>query len=459
MKTIRDLVLHRLRPDHLAIALVMTGIIWGNLHYKFWKDPGRIIVHDVILYYQYLPATFIYKDLSLNFAQQDYEFFKDKVWGIKTEKGRYASKMTIGLSVMYMPFFLAAHGLAQHLGYPPDGYSPPYRFSLILASVVFAFLGLLLLARFLRRYFGRAAVALTVLAIGLGTNLYFYTTIEPPMSHSFSFFLFAAFLLAADSWIRRPSWLHSLWVGLITGMIILVRPSNGIIILALPLWQVITAEQLRDRFLFFLRHAARVVFMAVVALVVFLPQIIYWKYVTGDYFFYGYGEERFFFSDPEFIKGMLSYRKGWLVYTPIMFFSLAGMFTLFRHYRDLFWAVAVFTAINLYIVWSWWCWWYGGGFGQRALIESYAILAIPFAAFTNRMLEGKWLVKGVFLLMLAAFISLNLFQTRQYYKGVIHWDGMSKEAYWNTYFRTKPAPNLYEVIEPPDYGAALQGCR
>jgi hypothetical protein len=63
------------------------------------------------------------------------------------------------------------------------------------------------------------------------------------------------------------------------------------------------------------------------------------------------------------------------------------------------------------------------------------------------------------MLLLAALISLNLFQTRQYYKGVIHWDSMSKKAYWNTYFRTRPAPNLYEVIEPPDYSAALQGDR
>jgi hypothetical protein len=445
--------------EHLAIILVMTGIIWGNLHYKFWKDPGRIIVHDVILYYQYLPAAFIYDDLSLSFAQEDYEFFKDKVWGIKTGEGRYASKMTIGLAAMYAPFFLVAHGLAGPLGYPADGYSPPYRFFLIVASVVFAFFGLILLARFLGRYFGRKEIALTLLAVGLGTNLYFYTTIEPPMSHSFSFFLFAAFLLTADSWIRHPSWRNSLWVGIVTGLIILVRPSNGIVILILPLWQVETIKGLRDRFLFFFGHLKKVVFMAMVAFLVFLPQIIYWKYITGSYFFYGYGEERFFFNDPEFIKGLFSYRKGWLVYTPVMIFSIPGLFILYRHHRRMFTAVLVFTVVNFYIIWSWWCWWYGGGFGQRALIESYAILAIPFAAFCGWVLHRRWLLKGAFMLLLAAFVSLNLFQTRQYYKGVIHWDSMSKKAYWNTYFRTRPAPNLYEVIEPPDYSAALQGDR
>jgi hypothetical protein len=455
MKTL----ISKTRAHHLAILAVAVGLIWTNLHYKFWNDPGRLIVHDVILYYEYLPATFIHQDLSLKFAEKDPEFFQDKIWGIKTGLDRYASKMTMGVAVMQTPFFLAAHALSGPLGHPADGYSPPYRAALAISSVIYALLGLWLLSLLLLRYFRSAETALTLLIIGLGTNLYFYTTLEPPMSHSYSFFLFAAFLLAVDNWVRTPDWRNSMFTGLILGLIALVRPSNGIILLALPFWQVGSLKDLAERLRLFIRRFHLVAFMAFTAFLVFFPQMIYWNYVSGNWFFYGYGEERFFFGDPEFIKGLFSYRKGWLVYTPVMILSLAGLLALYKGHRGLFWPVAVFTVVNMYIVWSWWCWWYGGGFGQRALIESYAVLSLPLAAFSRWALRRPPALGIVYAIVIAAFISLNIFQTRQYYKGVIHWDGMTRKAYWNTFFRTKPAPNLYDQIASPDYSAALKGDR
>ena len=192
---------------------------------------------------------------------------------------------------------------------------------------------------------------------------------------------------------------------------------------------------------------------------IFVPQIIYWKYVTGDYFYYSYGEERFFFNDPAFMQGLLSYRKGWLIYTPIMTFSLLGIIIMYFRHRKLFWPVVSFTLLNLYVVWSWWCWWYGGGFGQRALIESYAVLAIPFTAFTKIILERKILTRIIFLVIIACLISLNLFQTRQYVIGVIHWDAMNKKTYWDSYFRLKVRPGFYDMVDNPDYKAALNGDR
>lgn len=453
------LVKHYCSVEFLAILIVTFGIIWTNIYYKFWKDPHRIIVHDVILYYQYLPSFIIYHDITLKFKDNDYEFFKDKIWGNKQFEGRYVNKMTMGLSVLYAPFFLPAHFFAESLGYEPNGYTNPYRAALVVSSVFYAFLGFIFLMKLMRRYFARREIAITILALGLGTNLYFYTTLEPPMSHAYSFFLFALFLLAVDSWLRKPAAGWAALMGVTIGLILLVRPSNGIILLLLPLWNISSVKALRERFGLFLKKYRQIAVMAILAFLVLIPQLIYWKYITGSYLYYGYGEERFFFNDPAFIQGLFSYRKGWLVYTPIMIFSLLGMVVMFFRNRGLFWPVTTFTILNFYIVWSWWCWWYGGGFGQRVLIESYALMAFPFAAYTKLMFERKIIVRSLYLLLIAGFISLNIFQTRQYYKGVIHWDAMSREAYWNTYFRTKPAPSMYEQIDPPDYSAAFKGDR
>ena len=445
--------------DGLALIIVLSGIIYTNLFYKFWNAKGRIIAHDVILYYEYLPAAFIYKDLSLSFTSENPEFFKDKIWKITTGNGKAVSKMTMGLAVLYSPFFLAGHAISSFTGYPADGYSVPYRVALVISSIIYAGLGFIFLIKLLRKYFGRSAIAITILVIGLGTNLYYYTTLEPTMSHSYNFFLFAVFIYLVDVWTEKQSWLSTIFLGLTGGLIILVRPTNGIIFLILPLWKVDSYAALKERTGLFLTNFLKLGTLALLVVLVFLPQLFYWKYNTGHYFFYSYRDEGFFFTDPAFFKGLFSYRKGWLLYTPLMTFSLLGIIILYLKKRKFFWPVLTFTIINLYIIWSWWCWWYGGGFGQRALIESYAVLSIPFAAFCEFIFDRKLLAKILFFTLVAGFISLNIFQTRQYYKGVIHWDAMSKYTYWDSFFRLKMAPNMYNHIDPPDYKAAKEGNR
>jgi hypothetical protein len=445
--------------DKIALLLILVILIWKNLDYQFWKNPRRIIVQDVILYYEYLPAAIIHHDLSMDFVEKDRAFFMDKIWINKSPTGKAVNKMTMGLAVLYAPFFLSAHVLAVPLGYPADGYSDPYRIALIISSIFYATMGLWFLILLLRRYFARNIVALTILAIGLGTNLFFYTTIEPPMSHAYSFFLIAAFTYLVDSWAKKQSWGNTAMIGLVGGLIILVRPTNGIVFILLPLWKVTSFPALIDRLKLFFQKPLKTGLIIVLVCAVFVPQMLYWKYTTGQYFYYSYGEERFFFNDPAFIKGLFSYRKGWLVYTPVMSFALIGIIIMYFRNRIFFWPVAIYTFLNLYVVLSWWCWWYGGGFGHRAMIDSYGVLAVPLAAFMSFVFEKKVKYRVSLLVLLACFISLNIFQSWQYYVGAIHWDAMNKKTYWDSYFRTKVRPGFYQMVDNPDYKAALKGDR
>jgi hypothetical protein len=443
----------------IALALVLSCLVLSELSYKMWDDPNRVLVHDVVLYYEYLPAAFIYKDLSMSFTKNDPAFFRDKIWTEQTRVGRTVSKMTMGMAALYSPFFFIAHGLAETTGYPADGYSMPYRIALVFSSVFYAIAGLFFLMRILRKYYTKRTVALTILALGLGTNLYFYTTVDPAMSHAYSFCLFAVFIYLTDEWVSKPGWSNTAAIGLIAGMIFLVRPSNGLIFIIILLWHVDSFSALKARFRLFFHQPLKTASILLLVILVFIPQMLYWKSSTGGYLHYSYGEERFFFNDPAFFRGLFSYRKGWLVYTPVMAFALAGIVLLYFRYRKFFWPVLVFTVLNSYIIWSWWCWWYGGGFGQRAVIESYALLSIPFAATMDYFMEKNKLSKIIILLVLTILISLNIFQTFQYTKGIIHWDGMTKRAYWDTYIRTTISPAHYEQIQAPDYEAAQKGDR
>jgi hypothetical protein len=439
----------------LLIALVVAGV-FSNM--KRWQQPLRVIQWDIKNYYAYLPAVFIYCDHSLEFTKAEPEFFGDKFWPIPTPTGGLVIVTSMGLAILYLPFFLLGHLAAWVAGAEMNGFSPPYAMFLVFSSLFYVVLGLLALRKVLLRYFSDGITSITLLAMFFATNLFFYTAHEGPMSHAYNFALFALFVLMTIKWYEKPVLKNSIFIGLLAGLISLVRPTNIIILLFFVLYDVKSFAELKQRAVFLGGKYNLILLMAVAALLVWLPQMLYWKSVSGQWLYYSYKEEEgFFFGNPQVIRGLFSYRKGWLLYTPIMFFALSGIALLWKHRREFFWPILVFTVINIYIVLSWWSWWYGGGFGQRAFIESYALLAIPFATLLHA--AGKWkkIVQWVFVAITFLLIIHGIFQTAQYHYGAIHWDSMNKTTYWASFGRIKPLPGFYEAIDPPDYELATQG--
>jgi len=440
----------------LAILIILTVVIAVHFNLHFWKHPGRIISSDIVEYYAYLPATFIYHDVSLRFRDSDPEKFYSKFWAYKSGSGKYILKMSMGLSIMYAPFFFIAHAWSLCTGQDTGGYSPVYEFFLIFAAVFYLALGLFTLKKILLRYFNSNITFLCLLGIGLGTNLFYYSALEAPMTHVFSFCLFTLFLNTTIQWLEKPSVKYTLALGLITGLITLIRPTNLLILFVFLLWDIVSLQDLKQRVLLILKNYRMLLLFAVCSILVWVPQLIYWKYVSGSWLYYSYGDEHFYFGKPELINVLFSYRKGWLLYTPLMAFALAGIPLMFRYMREKSFSVLLYTVLCIYIVSSWWCWWYGGSFGLRAFIESYAILAIPFAVVIKWLSKGllKRIVLGVILIL---FISLNLFQTAQYYYSAIHWDSMTKAAYWDSFGRLYPSSRHDQLTKLPDYDSAKAG--
>ncbi|MFZ2351428.1 MAG: hypothetical protein WAW24_07795, partial [Bacteroidales bacterium] len=120
--------------------------------------------------------------------------------------------------------------------------------------------------------------------------------------------------------------------------------------------------------------------------------------------------------------------------------------------------VTIFVPLNIYIIFSWWCWWYGGGFGQRAFIDSYALMAVATASLLSAGIGTvrKWIrypVMAAFLL----FACLGVFYNVQYYHGAIHWDSMTREAYFDSFGRIKPSERFTQLLDEPDYERAREG--
>ncbi|MGE0076849.1 MAG: hypothetical protein AB7S48_03220 [Bacteroidales bacterium] len=440
----------------ISILLIAILVIFINLNSKPWKK-GRVIHDDIISYYCYLPAAIIHHDLTFEFTKANHDFYADKYWPLQTPEGKDVVKMTMGLSFLYLPFFLIGHLTALISGTATDGYSLPYLILLQISAIVYLLLGLMILRNILIRWFKPRIVGIVLIATFIGTNMLHYSTLEATMSHIYNFFLFSLFFLLTAKFWELPKFKYWIFLGLLTGLITLVRPTNGIIALFFVFWGVNSTQTLKNRFDFIFKNWQFVILASALAFVIWIPQLLYWKSATGHWLYYSYNNEGFFFLKPHILDGIFSYRKGWLIYSPIMVLPLIGLILLAIKKRfEWFWPLTIFASINIYIIFSWWSWWYGGGLGARPLIESYALLTLPFAYLLNWLDEKLWR-KIVGYSILTLFTLFGLMVNFQYRYMAIHWDSMSKAAYWDSFLRLKPSGRLNYLLQTPDYESAIDG--
>lgn len=442
----------------LALLIILFAVVYINLHYSNWKNPKNIIVNEILSYYGYLPATFIYNDITLEFIKQDRDKFKGKFWFTKSPTGNLILMTSCGMAVLYFPFFIVAHSVAELMGYVADGYTLPYRLALVISSIFYLMIGAVFLQKFLLKYFSKQIVAVTLLTTILATNLLWYVTLEPAMSHAYSFALISTFLFVIDRWFDHPSIKYTIYIGLLIGIISLIRPVNIMIVILLILWKVISWGELKSRILFFIEKWYLIVLMLVMFVVVWSPQLIYWKYVSGSFFYYSYPEDQsFFFLNPQLFNTLFSWRKGFFIYTPVMIFAFAGIGLLYKSKRGFFWPVLVYFIITWYIMSSWWSWWYGGSFGLRPLIDSYGVFSIGLAAFLTWVRKTARLKKTILLTLFILSIMLSSWHFKRYRGGSIHWNSMTREAYFDSFWREKPSSDWYKKIRKPNGKLARKG--
>jgi hypothetical protein len=444
----------------LIIALTFISATWVNFNVVFWQG-NSVIKHDVAFYYSYLPATFYEQDLSLAFLNDTANVkLEGKYYAPpKAPNGNYVIKSTYGMSLTYLPFFAGAHLYAKLLHEETNGFSSPYHFAVQFSSLFYFLIGLIFLLKILRMYFEESVAALCLFVITFGTNAFYYITIGGGMSHAADFGLAAVFIYYSILWHRRPSAKISAMVGVAGGLLTLIRPINLLVFIFFFLYQVKSTGDLRVKIKLLLQNKFKLAFMALIGFLLFLPQMLYWKHQTGSWLFNSYVGEHFLFHRPQIFNGLFSFRKGWLVYTPVMALSLTGLYHLYKNKKDFFYAVTGLFTLYIYVAFSWWCWWYGGSFGQRSLIDLYPFLSISLAAFLAGATAWRPLLKKALYLLIALTVLLNLFQTMQAKYNIIHYDSMTREAYFDAFFRTSKDPGREKFLKHPDDEKAKAGVK
>jgi len=398
---------------YLAIAIVISIL----LSFLSVNNPKGLIWSDMEGYYVYLPAVVIYGDFKKE-AVRDTNYIRPFQG---TEK--ILTKYTCGVALLEAPFFLMAHVLSNPLGYTSDGHSLIYGYGLMFAGLFYFWLGLWMLYKVASRYFSPKTVLTALIGLVLGTNLYYYTFFQPAMSHVFSFFLFAVFLLLSDSLlIQKKVTRHNtllLWAvyGLVSGLIILVRPTN-IIVLIIPLY--ILSKQ--KEWISFLKDRQKQLFLYVLMFwLILLPQLLYWKYISGNWILWSYDQENFrYWKEPKLFRVLFDAWNGWILYSPIVIFPLLFLIKN-RHSNKNYERVYLYIfAIATYVFASWWAWWFGGAFGHRSYVEYLAFLVLPFCGFIEWATQKGRVAKTAFY---ALFFVCCYYSTGMTYLYNAPWDG------------------------------------
>lgn len=371
-------------------------------------------------YYLYLPAIFIDQNLS-NQAIDD-RF-------ILEENGRGANKYYAGTALCMLPFFLIACAISFVLGIEITGYSAPFEFMIGLAALFYFIAGLVFLSKLLKLFqIDKTSVSFSLIFIALGSNLFNYVYVEPAMSHVYSWCFISGFLYFVKAFLVENKARDIYWGSVFLGILILIRPINGIVVLSIPF---IAQEMFHFRRFFQVRFLFK---SAAIVLGILSIQLLLWKVQTGNYFIHSYKNEGFYFANPELLNCLFSFRKGLFVYSPIILVSILGSLVFWKKNRFAFFAFTSFFLLLLFIISSWWNWFYGPSFGQRAFVDFYAVLAIPLAFTFEKIQQANW--RKTVLLICFACVFLNLIQTYQYNKLILSsWD-MNFQKYAYVFLKT-----------------------
>lgn len=385
-------------------VITILGVALFASQYYFHKWDGNSILYggDHWGYYSYLPAVFIHHDLDnlkLSLTARNHENWNQSFDTTKPllvpelsypKDGRTpVIKYTYGVAVLQFPFFYIAHLLTPHFNYVANGYTKIYFIGLQVSLLFYCLIGFWLLQKTLLRYFSQLVTAVTLFAIGFGTNLYFFLVATQPMAHVYLFFLFSLLMFSVVRFYENKTWSHAMLIGICSGLIAVIRP-NEILCLVIPLLYGVKAmPDLKNRLTLLLAEWKKFLLSIFFFLIPVAILIAYWKTMSGHWLYYSYPGEEFSFFHAHIVEGLFGFSNGWLAYTPIMYIAFIGIPFVFVRVKEWRIPLLIFVPIHVYIIYSWWCWNYINGFGSRPMVEMYALLSIPFAAFLEYSFSKK----------------------------------------------------------------------
>ena len=425
------------KPSVIFIILFSLS----SIALKFIIPHSNFISYDNFGYYMHLPAKYIYDDVALKTdwykqVNDKYKVSPTYFQIAQSEKGGMIMRFYKGMSYLWTPAFFAADYYAKTFGYPPDGFSPPYQWALILFGGLFCIIGYIFARKILKRFFNETITTITLILIFVGTNLFYFVTIGNDTPHAYLFTLFLIFLYYTIKWHEAQKLKYAITLGIILGFIIAIRPSDIFIAVFPVLWGVYNKETILKKIALIKSNILQILLAGVIAGLFFIPQLLYYRIYAGEFFLNIYNDPGAAFDlfHPKFGYVLFGFRKGWFIYSPLSILGFFGLILIYKKFREYFWPAVIYLALVIYLIAS-----FNSltSYGWRGFIQAYATLILPTGFFVQYLMNRSVLIKILAFIVITFFIVLNLFQSYQVKMGVIDGSRMTRAYYFKVLFKTK----------------------
>ncbi len=425
----------------LGSALIIVVII---LIVRVNHKPQNYLSYDNFGSYLYLPSLFIYNDLKLDNMHiykeinEKYNCTPNFYQVVSGPNGNLLIRFYMGMAVIFLPFFLLGHLIANITGYPADGFSLPYQWALFLGGLIYTIIGVFILRKVLLKFLADRIVAITLIMIYWGSITTLFVVYGNDSPHGYLLALYGFLLWFTIKWHETLKIRYAVFLGIVIGMILLARPSEIIAVFIPLLWGVDNLGALKEKYKLIIKKKFHFIVCILVVFAFGSLQLLYYKVYAGKFFFFSYDDpgSGFDFLSPYFIKTLFGFRKGIFIYSPVLLLMLTGLFIIYKQNRKLFYPLFVFTLLNFFIICS-----YSSliSYGYRAFVQSFAVLSISLGYFIKFIydLNRKIWLKILFSLFLLLILLYNVSLSNQIFMGKIDGSRTTKEYFLKVFFKNR----------------------
>jgi hypothetical protein len=426
----------RLWRSGLLVWLLLMPIFYTLSIKKHipWGDSNNLfgmIRYDQEGYFMYLPATFVYGGFTgfKNNTRDIYNFLP------YPNTNKIFTKYSCGVSVLQTPFYLGYLANRLYLQKNTEkSYITVNAVKACLWGVAFyTVLGLFFLYKTIRRFSDKFIAVFSVFAVYLGSCAYYYTIDMGLMAHIYSFTILSIILWFIPKIYAKPSARNTIIMGLLAGLLVLLRMTNLIALLFVLFWEVYSLEDVKARLAWIISHFKTLILIPIFAIIPFLPQMYWWYYWSGNWILYAYNQEGFTnWRSPEILNVLFSRKNGLFTYSPVLYGSVIGSILALKHRKISAPIGLLVAAISVYAFASWWQWFFGGCYGARSFVDFTPIFALPLAYLYQYLYTKP--SKMLFYTAIFATLIAVLYAIRMTYLYEWTWmndDTWTAQAYWN----------------------------
>lgn len=384
--------------------------------------------YDGFGYYMYLPHLVEKGNLYLTpeWAQAKQDEYCDGCEAYQLNQqanGNYIDIYQMGLSVVEAPSFFIAHIIAKFGGWKADGFSIPYQLAFICNALFFLLLGLYYLRKLLLEFASTSSVALVIPSLLFASNAFITFDSSIALQHLYLFTLNIIFTYFSYRYYKNEKKQHLIISILVFGLGTFIRPTQAILGI-IPFFLFGTKYNWKKKFwkIILLFPASAFLWNSV--------HILYWFIVGGKLILLNLHVEEVVLTDPHFTEFIFSYKKGWIMYSPLFLLLIPGFIYLYKQSKSVFWGTFSLLIIYIWVMSSWENWWYAYSFGSRVMTDIYGVLAIPLVLVFHHFNSLNKILKVVLITFLILIIPHGLLQGYQFKQGVIHGERMSKQQFW-----------------------------